>query len=122
MKCCKELLSNPARRHFLICTGISTSMLLLDPLGRAVLSASSEQANYYLSKSEKFMADFEKTMGKANFYLKSRYGDQIANEICIKPVMNSIISSQICLISVVINIRALSGYCLPVTGLHFCGH
>jgi len=59
-------------------------MLLLDPLGRAVLSASSEQANYYLSKSEKFMADFEKTMGKANFYLKSRYGDQIANEICIK--------------------------------------
>ena len=84
MKCCKELLSSPARRHFLICTGISTSMFLLDPLGRAGLLASSEQENYYLSNSERFMADFEKTKGRANLYLKSRYGDQTATKICIE--------------------------------------
>jgi hypothetical protein len=77
-------LSNPSRRQFLICTGISTSLFLLDPLGKASLSASSEQENYYQSNSERIIADFEETIGQANLYLKSRYRDQSGNKICVE--------------------------------------
>ncbi len=82
MKCPRMILSNLSRRNFLIYTSMSTSLLLLGPVGDADLLWASTGKDYYVSNSEKFLTDFEKTLKAAESYLKTKYNDETAQEIC----------------------------------------
>lgn len=42
----------------------------------------STRTNYYVSNSEKFTTGFEKTLKAAESYLKTKYRDETAQEIC----------------------------------------
>lgn len=81
MNCHKQIPSNPSRRNFLIYSGMSTTLCLLGPvIGNGLVWASKGKA-YYQSNSEKFTADFEKTLKAAGPYLNSTYGHKAAQEI-----------------------------------------
>ncbi|MCG8685215.1 MAG: L-2-amino-thiazoline-4-carboxylic acid hydrolase [Desulfobacterales bacterium] len=84
MNCHQRLLSNPSRRNFLIYTSMSASLLFLGPARNTDLVWASTGNEYYVLNKEKFMAGFEKTYQAANTYLKAKYGDQVAQEICKK--------------------------------------
>lgn len=82
MKCPKGFLSNLSRRNFLMYTGMSTCLFFLGPLRGDDLVWASAGKDYYASNSEKFMTEFEKTLKAAGSYLKTKYGDETAREIC----------------------------------------
>lgn len=82
MKYCEMILSNVSRRNFLIYTGMSSCLFLLDPLKDTRILEASPDRDYYVSNKEKFMASFETTVTNADPYLKIKYGGEIAREIC----------------------------------------
>ena len=82
MKCNKSFLSNPSRRHFLICGGMSASWLLLGPAGGIHGLRASTGRDYYVSEKDKLMSDFEKTLESAESYLKTEHGERMAKKIC----------------------------------------
>jgi len=82
MECYKRSLSNLSRRNFLIYTSISTSLLLLAPMKGTDMIWASIGRDYYVSNSEKFMAQFEKTLIAAQSYLKTKNGTGTAQSIC----------------------------------------